>query len=358
MLGWIKRLLGMPASTRVDAGRAPPASQPRPPAPPPSAPDVQGFDWTSLSEFPASERVEIDPDPFDELPDWIDAVRRKSEASWEGLAAFPPIATRIFSLLEHDDFVLQDLVNLIHQDPTITAEVLKAANSAIYARATRTLDIRDAVQRLGAREVAGIAVAASTWSLFDLETRAASDQFGVQARRLWHHSMTCAFTAGWLAMDRGRGSLDRSFLGGMLHDVGKTVALRSVGALIMAGTFPMISDDKIARVLEAVHTSIGPDAIRRWSLPEFFAHLCASHHGAIDAAQPVEPDFHVVRLVSGMNEIRVNPRYLPGVIDDVAASAAQLQLTGPAITYVLTQLGQYGERADQLNLDGADRPEG
>ncbi len=353
MLGWIKRFYRKRAQSRARPGEPAAAKVQRPTAK--SKRSEKGsseqppFDWTALSTFPAEDRHIPEPAPFDELASWADAVQTRCEESWDTLSAFPPIATKIFSLLEHPDFNLQDLVNLIHQDPTISADVLRAANSVFYARSSNPLDIRDAVQRLGAREVAGIAAAASTRTLFDMETRVADEQFVSQARALWHHSMTCAFTAGWLAMDRGRGSLDHSFLGGMLHDVGKTLALRALAALVVSGKIPSpIPDDRVERVLEEVHLSIGAEAMKRWSLPPFFIGLCDSHHGLRGTELLPDRDFHIVRLVSGMNEIRVNPRYLPGLIPDVQESADALGLTPQLILYVASQLKEYADRADQL----------
>lgn len=339
MISWLKRALGMSSEPPATTTRPTPAASTSPAAAPPV------FDWASLA--PAKKKaVAAEPDVFPELADWAGAIHAKCMASWDSISAFPPIATKIFSLLEHPDFKLQELVNLIHQDPTISAEVLRAANSALFSRGVTSLGVRDAVQRLGAKEVASIAAISSTRSLFDIESRIAHEQVSGRARSLWHHSMTCAFTAGWLAMENGRGNLDRSFLGGMLHDIGKTMGLRGYASLLVGGELPQSSDERIDRLLDEVHLPLGREAIVRWNLPEFFQLLSSEHHGPAPEALAADRDFHIVRLVSGMNMLRTGA---PASVEELQHSADVLGLKPPAITALHTSLKSYAERADQLS---------
>lgn len=341
MFAWLRRALS--AQSKAPVAR-PTVPSKKDEAPPPPALD---FDWSSLSSQPAAPPPPADP--FPELSDWTGAIFDQSASLWDSISAFPPIATKIFSLLEHPDFKLQELVNLIHQDPTISAEVLRAANSAAFSRGVTSLDIRDAVQRLGAREVASIAVASSTRSLFDMETRVAHEQFAARARGLWHHSMTCAFTSGWLAMGFGRGQLDRAFLGGMLHDIGKTVGLRALASLMISGALPTpISDARIERLLDAVRPRLGGEAIERWALPEFFRALATAPHGAPPEVLRDDRNFHIVRVVSAMNLIRTGAA-TPADFEDARLAAAALALTPQSISTLSTSLKSYAERADQLS---------
>jgi HD-like signal output (HDOD) protein len=340
MIVWLKRALGMSAKAAPVRGSG---TAPR------LVPEKQAFDWSTFVEPPKVAPAPVDPDPFPELADWTALVYAKCTMSWDSLSAFPPIATKIFSLLEHPDFKLQELVNLIHQDPTISAEVLRAANSAAFSRGATSLDIRDAVQRLGAREVASIAAASSTRSLFDMESRVAHEQVSELARRLWLHSMTCAFTAGWLAMDCGRGNLDRCFLGGMLHDIGKTVGLRGLSTLAISGELPTpISEERIERVLDAVHLRLGGEAVVRWSLPEFFQQLCTGHHGEVPESLITNRDFHIVRLVSGMNMLRTN---MKPELEPLEESREMLGMTPQSLNYLYTSMKSYADRASQLAFE-------
>src|SRR5204863_465547 len=88
--------------------------------------------------------------------------------------------------------------------------------------------------------------------------------------QLFHRTLTVAFTAGWLATSRRLGHADRAFTGGIFHDVGKTVALRSLCAMIMSGAVePDIDEAVIDHVLEAVHLDLGTELHGTWNLPAY-----------------------------------------------------------------------------------------
>jgi putative nucleotidyltransferase with HDIG domain len=260
------------------------------------------------------------------------------------IAAFPARAAHILRVLDEPDFDIDQLVRLTQQDPAISASILRAANSAAFAGVTRIETVRDAVVRLGAQTVAGIATAVTARGLFDGgPTRS---RFEDAWNRLWHHSVTTAFTAGGYASASRRGNLERCFLGGMLHDIGKTFVLRALGHPSVEAVFKEeVSAPLLAAVLEDLHVEIGHSMAARWNLPDFVVHACAHHH---ELPSGDEGDLNIVRVVSGLDEISVNAQFREGLDDEVRRAAEKLALDGYALRALASERRDYAAKAASL----------
>jgi HD-like signal output (HDOD) protein len=134
--------------------------------------------------------------------------------------------------------------------------------------------------------------------------------------------MTSAFGASWCAMERALPP-DGAFLAGMFHDVGKSMALRSLADLLVRGRIRRPSDAVVDTVLERLHLKLGAATASAWGLPPDIVTVCAMHHEhALPARTP--PAVHVVRVVSGLNRIRVDPSEIYRREAEVLGSAAAL----------------------------------
>src|SRR5262249_38456322 len=160
----------------------------------------------------------------------------------------------IINLVEDPQCDVNRLVPIIGQDAAISTKLLNVSNSVAYRGMGEIQDVRSAILKLGMREVAQIAAGVAGSSLFDVTVRAEFELFTKRWRALFFNAMTVAFAAGWLSIDRNLGRPDRVFLGGMLHDVGKSIVLRSLSALVIGGTLnEPPSDAAVERVLEELH---------------------------------------------------------------------------------------------------------
>ncbi len=232
-------------------------------------------------------------------------VRKLSERIIDELATsdvvLPPspvMALRVSVFLKKGDVDTNELVKLIGQDVSITAKVLQAANSALYAPAREIDTVRGAVTQMGTKSVSTLVLAEATRSMFDPGARAMPDTYRQLGSRLFHDAATASHGAGALAISVGRGRIDRLFLSGMLHDIGKPLALRLLGGVTKdCGT---LEADMLDAVLEDVHVETGRSLMRRWELPEALIGLCEHHHDTEVDAGPDADDLHVLRVASGL----------------------------------------------------------
>jgi HD-like signal output (HDOD) protein len=234
------------------------------------------------------------------------AVKDHFAAERDNLEMLPSSSLRILNLVSRPDAPLSELTSVASQDPAISAAVLRVANSAAVSTGTREIrTVREAIARLGVNEIGRVAGAVSARALFSSKAKAEQAMFAARRSELHLQAVTTAAGAAHLAMERRHGRSDLAYLGGILHDVGKAVALSSLSALILAGRAKReVSPSVLTALLERVHTELGTQALRHWSMPGYLIELCATHHDGEVPSTPQCAEVHLVRIVSGLLALR------------------------------------------------------
>jgi HD-like signal output (HDOD) protein len=151
--------------------------------------------------------------------------------------------------------------------------------------------------------------------------------FAPQFAELHIAAATAAGGAAQLAMERGVGRSDLAYLGGMLHEVGKSLGLAALASLILADKAPRDLDpNTITFIIEQRHVEIGVHAHQRWELPQYLATLCASQQLPEVPNDPAHAELHLVRVVSGLLALRVCPQPIER-IQELVQSLSALSIT-------------------------------
>ena len=272
-----------------------------------------------------------EPDPEEEAASEESAARVLAhfQANRPGPASAPTLSMRILTLVAAPETDVSELARLVSSDPALAAGVLTVANSPALRGLSETETVRDAITRLGFEEVARVAGAVSARSLFNPRLKAELAAHGPRFAALYRRAFTVANGAAWLALQRRNGRSDRAFLGGMLHDVGKTIALRSVAALLREGRLQLPGGDpQVARLLDSVHLEIGGEVHQEWGLPQYLTVMAVRHH---DESIPGDAEFealHEVRLVAALQDLADEPAFAARAATEVVQSAAALGM-GP-----------------------------
>lgn len=223
-------------------------------------------------------------------------------------AAFPAVAVQVLSLLEGHDPQVPALLHLISQDPAISMHVLQVANSAYYHRGRDVPDLQAAVMKMGVAATGDVVVAVAGRSLFDLSLKAELEFFKARMREQYRSAMAIAFASREFAERAQLGNPHQLFLGGMFHDIGHTLSLRALAALMISGQVPRdLPALALDALLERTHLEMGTTAHRIWNLPAHLARLCAHHHDPVVPAWVDQQDLHVLRVVSGLNHLALDP---------------------------------------------------
>ncbi len=287
--------------------------------------------------------VSYDPAELDLIATLASDLLERSLEELPAPSAFPERAARALSRREFD---FDELVKLAHTDVAIAAGLMRAANSALYTATAPVDDLRDAVGRLGTLNASQIVSGVAAQSLFDVQTRAQHDVFPNVFRSLFRDSMTAALVSSRLAERTRIARAELAFAGALFHDIGKVVALQSLAGMVMCGQANRgMSENVIHRVIEDVHVQVGVSLLRRWSLPDGLIQICAHHHdGAVDPG-PESMVLHTVRLVSGLNALRVDAQRNGTRIPEVYESARALGLGAQKLEILR---GELNRTASQL----------
>jgi len=293
---------GVPAAAPAPAPVAAPARAPE-------VPEPHAFDsvWERLTtgNGPAAD---LEPEAQAQVETLVPMVLEHFSRNRPDPASFPALAMQIMKLVQEPELDMNELIRTISPDPAISLHVLRAANSALFSLGAEIQDLRRAVMQLGTREVGDIAAGVASRSLFDLSLKAEFELFGQRWHTQFLDAMAVAFGASQFAFDQKVGRADHAFLAGMFHDIGKTLALRSLAALVLDGQVAgPLPDPVVDTVLERVHVEIGCDLLRLWGLPEYLTVICQHHHDPEVASGLEHLDIHILRLVEGLHRLVLDP---------------------------------------------------
>jgi HD-like signal output (HDOD) protein len=203
-------------------------------------------------------------------------------------------AFQLQSLAAGDDFNMNEVEHLIRGDQTLTAEVLKAANSAFFGGLASVQTIRNAVVRLGLKQVARLVFLASERSKYHARNPGIREKL----LNLWRHASTTSHASYWLARRLNFKEMeDVSFLGGLLHDVGHLVILRALDDERIARELPAdFSSDLLDQILQSAHTEIGSDLLQHWNIPDIYVRIARNHH--LENFDPADNTMLIVRVAN------------------------------------------------------------
>ena len=181
------------------------------------------------------------------------------------LRPLPACTLRILEITEAEQFSAHDLATTIASDQTITATLLRLANSAYYGFPRRITTVRDAVVLLGFREVRAATIVAS---LID----GVPDSSNVDYEAFWQFSLT----VGMLAEVLGRAEnahRDHAFTAGVLHNIGRlgldqvrTDALTE--AIELARRTSISLHEAERRIFGYSDADVGRELAERWAFPQ------------------------------------------------------------------------------------------
>ncbi|MET0391168.1 MAG: HDOD domain-containing protein [Polyangiales bacterium] len=256
------------------------------------------------------------------------AVRADSAANDSEPSASPAAALRVLQLVARSDLELAELASVIQQDSALTAAVLRVANSAAMSGAAGAIQtVRDAVTRLGVADSARVVGVVATAALFNPRSKLAQRLFGPRLADMHVASAAAASGAAQLSMERGVGRSDKAFLGGMLHGVGKSLAIGALARLIDAeAASSEVPDPVLEALLDRVHVELGTQAHERWKLPQYLIDLCAKQHEPLIPLTPDTRELHLVRVASGLIALRLKPQSRAR-IGELTDSLLALQIT-------------------------------
>ena len=216
-----------------------------------------------------------------------DLLRVDIRGKIKNIQHLTPLPSHIKAVMEMSDNPETSssmLADIIQNDPSLTARILKTVNSAYYGFNREVGNINRAIIILGFDEIKDLALTSIKQSF----PRGYNELFDWD--KFWVHSLGVAYTARALSVKTPDIKPDDAFVAGLLHDFGKIVM-----DLYFKDTFQFILKETIElnqslnktekKLIHIDHAEIGGLVAENWNLPVQLVKAIRYHHNPAIAGQ-------------------------------------------------------------------------
>jgi HD-like signal output (HDOD) protein len=196
---------------------------------------------------------------------------------------FHEVALKLQQMLARDDYSIENALRLINDDPGLSAEMLRHANSTYNSGAEAITTIKSAMIRLGSQQILNLAYSASLSS-----HRSFNSLINSTFLSLWTHSHIVAMSGSWLVLTLKKDSeqLNRFrtlneeevYLAGLFHSLGKFYLLKEIDELVNTGVL-VIDEHSLLEISNDLNQRMGVKLIEKWSLPEIYGKVIEGKTG-------------------------------------------------------------------------------
>lgn len=221
------------------------------------------------------------------------------------LPTLPPIYSQLVAAINNPQGSVSAISEVISSDPALSARLLHIANSAMFQFRGQVSTISAAVRLVGTQQIRDLSLATLLMTLFD-----GINPVLVSMESFWRHSLACGIAARALAAHRREANVEKFFVAGLLHDLGKLVLYMNPPdqELLMllqdpARVLPMYLIER--RRMGFDHAELGAALLGAWELPAVLQEAVARHH-APDGARDypvVAATVHVADIIANSMEL-------------------------------------------------------
>ncbi len=195
----------------------------------------------------------------------------------KSIPTLPIALQKITALIDGNRTNLAKVAELITQDQSLSAKVLKLVNSPVYGFPRRIVSIHNALILLGVNAVHGLLISTV---VFEIVSK--------QMRGLWDHSLACSSACKVMARHFKIKEEEEFILSGLLHDFGKVIisiqlpdAMRDILSLVANEDTTTLEAEKL--ILGFDHTRVNSWVAQHWNLPLGITAAMTFHHDPMKA---------------------------------------------------------------------------
>ena len=198
------------------------------------------------------------------------------------LFVLPDTVTSLKKLLDDEQSTVDDIAAMIAFDPTLAAQLLKLANSAMYKFPNRIETISKAIQIIGTKSLYDLAVSYGVAKTF-----ATINSSVIDLDKFWEQSLSCALLAKHLAEKKRIKEPEKVFVAGLLHNIGELAMVQTHPE--MASQCAAITKNTTPRVMQQTlcgftFAQLSSEIMKAWDLPISLIELVQGiHHKLFEA---------------------------------------------------------------------------
>ena len=172
------------------------------------------------------------------------------------LPSLPDLAMRIRRAIDDEMSDVREVARLVETDPSMTAKLLKVANSAFYAGTNEVETLPKAVVRLGMKTTKQLVMSFALRDIFSNKDPVIQERMLV----LWKHSAQIAALCFVLARETKQIDPEEAMLIGLVHDVGTIAILNYIEK------YPDLAEDPEAleETIDHMRGELGAMILREW----------------------------------------------------------------------------------------------
>lgn len=192
--------------------------------------------------------------------------------------SLPFFYTQLSEAIDHPRSSIGDIAKIISEDMGLTARILKLANSPMFGYFSKIDSITQAVTIIGVYQVRDLALAISVMDVFK-----GIPEDLVNMEQFWRHSIATGLAARLLATSQREANVERFFVGGILHDIGRLVMYVRVPEICLELLEEARATGELLHRCENErfgfdHAEVGGMLLRRWKIPPSVGEPVGAHH--------------------------------------------------------------------------------
>ena len=233
-------------------------------------PEVFSSHCSRLRAFDARKKESIPPD--------IVASPETLLSNAMTLPTLPRIYSEITTAVNDPKCSGKDIAEIVSKDTSLSASLLKIVNSAFYGTSEKVDSLHYAAMALGTRQISSLAMGITVIKYFK-----GMPQNILDMEAFWRHSLGCAITARNLSSRVSGANSERTFIGGLLHDIGRLIFFShfpeaAAAALSKAARLQLSLDKTEPMFFRISHGEFGSRLAENWRFPPEITTLIRRHH--------------------------------------------------------------------------------
>jgi len=199
----------------------------------------------------------------------------------------PEVAFEVIRIADHPESSALKVANTLSKDPSMSARVLRLANSAFYGMSREVGSVQESVIVLGMRTTKSLSLVAASFPWLHVALKGK----GLKPELLWNHCISCAHFSKAIARKVDKSDAEQAFCIALLHDVG-TVALyltleSEFNRLIVKAKTSEVPFDELERIEFGFdHAELGAALAESWNLPKTYSQTIRYHHRPSELETP------------------------------------------------------------------------
>ena len=194
------------------------------------------------------------------------------------VASLPTIYTKLSEAIADPRKNNKDFTKIINEDTAMAARLLRIANSALYNFPSKVDTVTHAITIIGTNQLRDLVLACSVIKLFQ---NVPEDLCTMES--FWRHSVACGVCARVLAGLRREQNVERFFVAGLLHDIGRLIMFSELSqqmneAYLYRKEQRCLLFQAEREIAGFDHATLGGLLLKAWQLPARLEEAVTFHH--------------------------------------------------------------------------------